>query len=1047
MSSTMVISSFSIIICIIIATLLTTIVLETSAVQPVLDNSVSLQQEFEDWMAVYAKSYTNDTEKNERKKNWLGNRAFVINHNANTDSGYHNFNIELTSYAGLTNNEYRKLDLAPGFFYYFHEGVDFRQYVRQHETLVWTSATPSGGSLVTGGDPVSIVFTFEIKESLDDTNTITITADRPIWTGAVASITCTGVLAGANLNLHAGTTSTSVLEIKPNTGITFSTGLMILTCSSNLGLNGPTGEVRFDAFSDAHPDSAPLISQSGYTITGSSIAWTSASPSATSHTTGESVADMVFNFNATTALTAGDTITIVANRYIWEADPGTIYFDIPITTDLTEGDEIQIKSSNNIWSRVGYDMDINDETTACVDDATCTDVRKPCEVKVGGTDISSNVILDFKTHNTLHVKAKAGGVSGSQLELTCHNLETIGALGNINHRIVNTAPGNIQFSFQITNDLSDAHALVIVSNHDIWENSDTVTTCTNAGTATGDFVARTYVDQNNALILTASAGGIIAGTMIITCTDNIKNIDSYAVEFEGEPLEFELFSNPDRTCEAGWQIGPTGKCYKFVTTGKSQNDAKDHCVTTYGAALASIHNLEEHDFIYNTISNGDSWIGVSEVDQKSWIDGSNWNYIKWDVLSDEPDNGSGQCTAVCKSCLSNEEKNNAWRTLDCNDNLASVCMKDSNTYLHVDGITSFNLDPIITHTSKHGLETTCTGVTNSYARVLAGRALVLTATGAITPGTKEVTCTDNLANHGPVGDVSFFIVSSKDTVGLQAQTGYTIVLDTKLTWTSATTSLGYVTTDDPGSLIITFGIVTALVDTDTIKITASRSIWQNSGTATTCTVSADGGGTTPTVTAATTTTRILVVTATAGGISTGECVITCTDNLAPNGAIGAVTFDIVSTQDSTPLTGNAGYTITEDLSMTWTSASTGTSTTTGVAPGDLIFNFGITTALVATDTITITASQAIWAAGSDTSITCTLTISGVSNTNFATKATSVSVLALTASDAIAAGSATLTCSDNIAVNDAVGNVAFDIVSTQDSTPLTGQTGYNVTAGT
>ena len=98
MSSTMVISSFSIIICIIIATLLTTIVLETSAVQPVLDNSVSLQQEFEDWMAVYAKSYTNDTEKNEKKKNWLGNRAFVINHNANTDSGYYNFNIEFIKY-------------------------------------------------------------------------------------------------------------------------------------------------------------------------------------------------------------------------------------------------------------------------------------------------------------------------------------------------------------------------------------------------------------------------------------------------------------------------------------------------------------------------------------------------------------------------------------------------------------------------------------------------------------------------------------------------------------------------------------------------------------------------------------------------------------------------------------------------------------------------------------------------------------------------------------------------------------------------------------
>jgi hypothetical protein len=115
----------------------------------------------------------------------------------------------------------------------------------------------------------------------------------------------------------------------------------------------------------------------------------------------------------------------------------------------------------------------------------------------------------------------------------------------------------------------------------------------------------------------------------------------------------------------------------------------------------------------------------------------------------------------------------------------------------------------------------------------------------------------------------------------------------------------------------------------------------------------------------------------------------------------------------------------------------------GAAPGNMVFTLGITTALANTDTLDITASQAIWTAV--TATTCTATIGGTATTAFATAATSTTVLRLTASGTIATGAFVLTCTDNIAVNGAAGAVTFDIVSTKDTTALTGQTGYSITA--
>merc|ERR1712167_104292 len=108
------------------------------------------------------------------------------------------------------------------------------------------------------------------------------------------------------------------------------------------------------------------------------------------------------------------------------------------------------------------------------------------------------------------------------------------------------------------------------------------------------------------------------------------------------------------------------------------------------------------------------------------------------------------------------------------------------------------------------------------------------------------------------------------------------------------------------------------------------------------------------------------------------------------------------------LTSQTGYTII-GTSLTWTSAATSSSMVSGAAPGNLVFTLGITTPLANTDTLDITASQAIWSAV--TATTCTATIGGTATTAFATTATSTSILRVTASGAIAAGAFVLTCTD------------------------------------
>ena len=79
----------------------------------------------------------------------------------------------------------------------------------------------------------------------------------------------------------------------------------------------------------------------------------------------------------------------------------------------------------------------------------------------------------------------------------------------------------------------------------------------------------------------------------------------------------------------------------------------------------------------------------------------------------------------------------------------------------------------------------------------------------------------------------------------------------------------------------------------------------------------------------------------------------------------------------------------------------------------------------------------------DWTTTCTATAAGTATVAFTTATTSTTILRVSATGAIATGTFVLTCSSNIAVNGAVGAVTFDIVSTKDTSALTGQTGYTI----
>ncbi|XP_078146311.1 ladderlectin-like [Centroberyx gerrardi] len=134
----------------------------------------------------------------------------------------------------------------------------------------------------------------------------------------------------------------------------------------------------------------------------------------------------------------------------------------------------------------------------------------------------------------------------------------------------------------------------------------------------------------------------------------------------------------DPSCALGWS--PYGsRCFIFNNNPVNWVQAEQHCLTL-GANLASVHSLEEYEFIQEMVkgSSGglpETWIGGSDNAQDRtwfWSDGSSFDYQHWN--SGEPNNLGGR-----QPCIEmNYGGEKGWNDWTCESEFTSVCAKRLN---------------------------------------------------------------------------------------------------------------------------------------------------------------------------------------------------------------------------------------------------------------------------------------------------------------------------------------------------------------------------------
>jgi len=100
----------------------------------------------------------------------------------------------------------------------------------------------------------------------------------------------------------------------------------------------------------------------------------------------------------------------------------------------------------------------------------------------------------------------------------------------------------------------------------------------------------------------------------------------------------------DRGCPDGWEQFDR-HCYLVVLTGATWANAEADCKTK-GGHLASVHSVEENDFIHLLYSSNWLWLGATDAVKEGtwvWTDGTALDYTKW--TSGEPD-GSYNCLGL-----------------------------------------------------------------------------------------------------------------------------------------------------------------------------------------------------------------------------------------------------------------------------------------------------------------------------------------------------------------------------------------------------------------
>jgi hypothetical protein len=261
----------------------------------------------------------------------------------------------------------------------------------------------------------------------------------------------------------------------------------------------------------------------------------------------------------------------------------------------------------------------------------------------------------------------------------------------------------------------------------------------------------------------------------------------------------------------------------------------------------------------------------------------------------------------------------------------------------------------------------------------------------------------------------------------------------------------------PGNMVFSIVPQTTLAAAGKYTITASAAIFK----AGTPTVSCGHGGATTLAadcTAASTTTALTVTLANSGATAGYPLVITMSTEAADNGATpGPVTFSLVaSAGDTTASTGIHGYTIFNAALTPYFTSGVITSQTAAATPTSLVATFIPQTKCVgSTDTVTLTASTAIFTASATPTVACTTTKNRYPVTVTCTSASDSTGKILTVTLTGAGGAvgdltdsqiATVTVSSALTANAAAGTATtFDLKTSKDTTATGAQTGYTTCA--
>jgi hypothetical protein len=320
--------------------------------------------------------------------------------------------------------------------------------------------------------------------------------------------------------------------------------------------------------------------------------------------------------------------------------------------------------------------------------------------------------------------------------------------------------------------------------------------------------------------------------------------------------------------------------------------------------------------------------------------------------------------------------------------------------------------------------------------------LTRTGTGTFAAGTVVVTCTSNLKAAGAAGTALTFTVNSgSETTTVAGQLGWTIV-GTIGTFTAVPSTL--VIGETPAWLELQYTTTAGLASGQSWAITANNTVFSGSGAAA-CTVTV-GGTATTTFSSISVAGQVLTLTANAA-VTSGVVLVKCTDKLAATTA-GARSFGIATVAEGNLVT-TAGY-VASATGVSWVSATPSTNMK-GLTPTTHAFVFKTKTKLPGSGTFIITASQQIFAANGATNCTVnngsdiTAQFSGTKKGVASGTTGKILTLTLLSTGTVSAGTVTVTCLDNLAVNPTTINttVTFTLASSAETNTVAGQVGYTV----